>query len=108
MPPTTSQMAAARSWIGPKETDAIFSERFDRLDSLDAAILESLRAQVSTLIFSQAASISVEDISINYSENIKAITSLIKEFQEVGGTEGLLEKGSIPVNVTKFHRTSSR
>lgn len=41
---TDGEWVLVRSWIGTTEEDAVFQERYDRLGTMDRAIIESLRA----------------------------------------------------------------
>lgn len=78
-------MKVARSWIGTTESDATFNERFDRLGSLDLAIVESMRAQLAVLTLDQPASLSTPDgTSVNFGANIKALQDLLAEFLDTG------------------------
>lgn len=87
MPATADQLAVVRSWIGNKETDDVFNERFDRLGSLDAAITESLRAQLTQ------ARINPESVTLDDGTSARfAIAELAKTldaFLAQGGTDGL-------------------
>jgi hypothetical protein len=84
---TDEQWAAAQSWIGNEPRDS-FQNRYSRLGILDDAIRESLRVQLNSLIFGIAVSFTVEDISMNFSENVKAIERRLAEFNSSGGAEG--------------------
>lgn len=103
MPTTADEFALALSWIGPWEDQVSFDERYDRLGDLDDAVLESMRAHRAKLI-SRASSITVEDISISNTENIRALDRAIEEFTTVGGTE----ESSLTTNVTKLSRLNYR
>lgn len=105
MPTTTDEFALAKSWIGTWEDKTAFDERYDRLEDLDYAILESMRSYRAQLV-SQASSLSLDDgTSVTYTENIKAIDRLLEEFEAVGGTSGV---PAVAANVTKLSRTSYR
>jgi hypothetical protein len=84
---TADDWALVRSWIGSKETDEVFQERYDRLGAIDPAIEESMQAQLSAMIFNRDASVTVEDIQVSSAENIKALTKLIDDFKAQGGTD---------------------
>lgn len=103
MPTTADQWAVAQSWIGDWEDLAAFDERYDRLGDLDDAIIESMRAHRAALV-SQASTIQVEDISLTYTENIRALDRMVEEFQSQGGTE----ETATETNVTKLVRTRYR
>jgi hypothetical protein len=108
MPPTSDQLTVARSWIGETEDDETFSERFDRLGKLDDAIIESMRAQLAVLAFDTPSSLSTPDgLSIQFTENIRALQAQIKSFIAIGGTDGLPEE-NLGTNVTQAVRTQSR
>lgn len=100
---TADQLALARSWIGIWETDEEFEARFDRLADLDESILESIRAHRAYLV-DRASSTQVEDISVSYIENIRALDRIVTEFQAVGGTA----ETATETNVTKLSRTIYR
>lgn len=107
MPATADDLTLARSWIGTWETDDAFNERFDRLNAdLDAAVAESLRAHLSSLV-SQASSITVEDISLSFSQNIIALEKLIETFRDVDlNDDGVVSDAS--VGVTRLARCQFR
>lgn len=103
MPTTADEWELVQSWTGDWETQAEFDSRYDRLGDLDGAILESVRAYRTKLV-NQASTIQVEDISVGYTENIRALDRIIEEFTTVGGTE----ETATSVNVTKLVRTQYR
>lgn len=87
MPVTEAELILARSWIGNTETEDVFNERYDRLDSLDAAILESMRAQLSAMVFDQPSGLSTPDgLNLQYGQNIQTLRDMIKTFIAAGGT----------------------
>lgn len=78
--------------MGTSESDAIFNERFDRLGTLDLAIVESLRAQLAVLTLDQPSSITTPDgTSASFSENIKTLQKTLANFIDIGseGDESL-------------------
>lgn len=103
MPTTADQWSVAQSWIGDWEDQAAFDARYDRLGDIDTAIVESMRAYRAELV-TQASTIQVEDISLTYTENIRALDRMLGEFVDQGGTE----ETSTEVNVTKLVRTRYR
>lgn len=77
----------AQTWIGTKESRADFTARYERLgEDLDAAIHESMTAQLSAMIFERDAQVQVEDIQVNNSTNIRELSKLLEKFTAVGGT----------------------
>lgn len=89
MPATADQLTVARSYIGTTETDAVFNERYDRLGpsepahvKLSLAIEESIRAQLSALIFDQPTQITVGGDSFNWSTNVKALEDALERIQD--------------------------
>lgn len=96
------QWAVAQSWVG-EETREEFTARFVRLKGdLDAAVEESLRSQLNDLVLGQAARISVEDISIDYSSNIASLREMLKSLSESGGLAGFRP------SVTRMERQTYR
>lgn len=93
MTPSDDELIVARSWIGTTEDEDVFIERCERLGSLDSAIVESLRAQLASLVLDSPASVSTPSgLSINQSENIKALQASLEEFLSIGGTDGIQEE----------------
>lgn len=86
---TSSELTLARSWIGEKETAVTFDERFDRLllsysvreEAFNAAIEESLRAQLAKMVQDRPSSMAVEGVSISWTTNITTLRDRLKEFQ---------------------------
>lgn len=88
MPATSSELTYARSYIGTVEEDAVFNERIDRLDSeqnfderkdlIHAAIEESLRAQLASLMLDQPGNASVGSVSYSNSTNIQELSKELK------------------------------
>lgn len=108
MPPTADELTLARSWIGNTEEEDVFAERYDRLEDLDKAILESMRAQLSVMLFDQPSSISTPDgLSVQFTQNITALQQLIKNFVAMGGTDPATAEGG-GSGVYQIERTSSR
>lgn len=108
MPPSDDQLTLARSWIGSTEEDDVFAERYDRLGSLDAAILESMRAQLAAMLFDSPTSITTPDgLSVQYNTNVTGLQAQIKNFISLGGTDGQPESHTGP-NVTQAVRDQTR
>jgi hypothetical protein len=109
MPATADQLKVARSWIGTTEEDATFNERFDRLEGdIDAAILESLRAQYSVLVLDQPGQVSTPDgMSANFQENIRSLRTAIEDFVNSGGTDPETIEAGGP-SITRIHRADRR
>lgn len=91
MPTTTDELTYARSFIGNTEEDATFDERFDRLslaypdraDALDAAIEESLRAQLASLMLDQPGQASAPGgVSYSNGANIQTLAQQLTEFRK--------------------------
>jgi len=110
MPLDEAQWPLIRSWIGTVdgEDDDTFNERLDRLGSVDAAILESLRSQLAALTLDQPAGLSTPDgLNVQVGENIRSIQQLIKDFNAIGGTDpATVEAGG--TNVTSLSRPMPR
>lgn len=102
---TDDQWATAQEWIGSVEERETFQYRVDRHGSIDAAILASLREQLNSLVIGQAASLTVEDISLNYSANIKALEKMIEDVQADGTG---IESGTGSVVFSKMKRKTFR
>jgi hypothetical protein len=98
---TDKQWAVATSWVG-SEAREVFDERYNRLGDLDAAIEESLRAQLTAMTIGAPSRISVEDISVDYSGNISALQKSLEKFLLLGSDGGTRPK------VTKIVRPSYR
>lgn len=78
---TPEQLAAVRVWVGTGPTDQSLHDRFERLGSVDATVLEELRSQLSVLN-AQPGSFSLPSgLSVSVSTNIQALERLIKEFR---------------------------
>lgn len=107
MPATTEELIVARSWIGTTESDATFNERFDRLGSLDAAIEESLRAQLAAMSLDQPGAAGLEGMNYSWASNMQYVASLLKDFIAQGGTEEDDTDIGGP-NVTQLWRESYR
>lgn len=106
---TEGEWVLVRSWIGTTEADETFQERYDRLESLDKAIIESLRAQLAAMTLDQPSSISTPDgLSVQFGENIRALRDTLKAFINSGGTDALPEQGVGGANVTRLERPSYR
>lgn len=106
---TDGEWVLVRSWIGTTEEDAVFQERYDRLGTMDRAIIESLRAQLAAMVLDQPSSISTPDgLSVQFGENIRALRETLKAFINSGGTDTLPEEGVGGANVTRLERPSYR
>lgn len=90
MPATESELTYARSYIGTTETDDTFNERLDRLsidideraDALDAAIEESIRAQLSAMLLDGPAQASAPGgVSYSQGANIQTLAQQLSEFR---------------------------
>lgn len=113
MPATTNELTYARSWIGSEESDATFNERYDRLGSLNEAILESLRAQRAAFVLDQPASVTTPDgMSVSFGDNIKALDELIDKFANFAdlpnGSEDADAGSDITPSIAKLSRTQYR
>ena len=104
MPSTPDELKAARSWIGSTsaESDAVFDERYDRLGSLDAAITESIRSQISVLVEDPSDIRLPSGLAVRTNENIKQLERRLEDFLAIGGVEG---SGA---NVSRLLRTDPR
>lgn len=104
MPASSDELAYAHSWIGDLETDDVFNERVDRLESgglthsqaVDAAIEESIRHRMSVLTLDQPSQMSIAGISIGWGSNIVALEKRLNEF--------VTTKGSGVYSVTQLDR----
>jgi hypothetical protein len=107
--PTPEELTLARSWIGNTETEDVFAERYDRLKgSIDAAILESLRAQLAVMTLDGPSYISTPDgMRIQYVANITAIQDTIKRFISMGGTDPNTVEATSP-GIHRLDRTRYR
>ena len=106
---TDGEWVLVRSWIGTTEEDAVFQERYDRLGTMDRAIIESLRAQLAAMVLDQPSSISTPDgLSVQFGENIRALRETLKAFINSGGTDTLPEESVGGANVTRLERPSYR
>jgi hypothetical protein len=93
MPATTDELTYARSYIGNTETDDVFNERVDRYaqtyseraDVIDAAIEESLRAQLAALTLDSPGQASLGSISFSNATNIQTLATELKTFRKTGG-----------------------
>jgi hypothetical protein len=97
MPVTTAELNYARSFIGTTEEEDVFNERFDRLEAdyddrrvqLNAAIEESLRAQLQSMMLDQPSSASVGSVSFSMGANIQELARALKDFKETLGSKTL-------------------
>lgn len=102
MPTTDEQWTVAQSWIGTTETRVTFDERYDRLDSLDEAIKESMRAQLAVLVFDQPAGVGLSSgDNFQFGENIRTIRENLAKFEDEGGTES----GGAPRTYRRYRPT---
>lgn len=102
MPFTNDEMQVVLSWTGTGETEAKLNERYERLEDMDAVIVESLRYQIAVLRSSPASLRLPSGLSINTSDNIKALEEALGKFVAQGGTSGSA------TNVTKLVRADWR
>lgn len=105
---SADELAAARAWIGTEETDQALSARAERLGSLDAAILEVLRTNLTELIEQPSSTSLPSGLSVTITQNITALEKLIKDFQASGGVEASLAGTATVPSVTKLHRADRR
>lgn len=98
MPATDDELTYARSYIGTTETDDTFNERVDRLalmydergDVLDAAIEESMRAQLSAMMLDGPAQASAPGgISYSQGANIQTLAQQLTEFRQGASIRGV-------------------
>jgi len=108
MPTTDDELIIARSWIGESEDQEVFDERFDRhfllladrIEALNSAIEESLRAQLAVMTLDQPSSASAEGISYSNVQNIVTLRENLEKFEA--------SKGSGKAAVTKLIRKQTR
>lgn len=98
MPATEAELNYARSYIGTTETDETFNERLDRLaldseersDALEAAIEESLRAQLSSLLLDQPGQASAPGgVSYSNGANIQTLAQELDKFRSGSSGRGV-------------------
>lgn len=97
MPATDDELTYARSYIGTTEDDDTFNERVDRLgllydehsDALDAAIEESMRAQLASMMLDGPAQASAPGgVSYSQGANIQTLAQQLTEFKQ-SSTRGI-------------------
>lgn len=92
---TTAQLNVLRSYVGDQVTEVVLQERYDRLDSnLSEVVLETLRHRQAQYYNDQATSVSVDGLSVNYSQQISQIQTLIDEFVDQNGIDDDLSSAS--------------
>lgn len=95
---TDAQLAVVRSWVGPTVTESTLNERYTRLGSLDAVILEELRTQLANLI-DQPSQVSLPGgLNVTIGQNITAIQQLLAKFESSGGTDGTPDVARVGVS----------
>lgn len=77
---TDDAIAVIRSWVGSTWDEDDISDRFDRLGSYDATVLEILNQQMADLEL-QPASFSVPGLSISNGQNMVSLGETIKRFR---------------------------
>lgn len=87
-PLTDDEWAAATSWIGTSITREEFEARYNRLGSVDQAIIETITYIISKMN-GQPGSFSLPSgLSVTTSENLRAWQSILASFQSRGGLGG--------------------
>jgi len=104
---TEGQEAVLRSFVGEEVVTADLQERYDRLDNFDEVVLEVLRGQLAVLVSDGSAVVVVDGITINNTENIRAMRQQIKDFENNGGT-GLETTTELGAQVKKVTRKNLR
>ena len=90
MPMTSDQIATARDWGGLEVTEASLNARFERMgNDLDKTIAGEMRSQLSGLIDSPSQVSLPGGLSVNFQANIQELQRKIKDFMNLGGTDGV-------------------
>lgn len=106
MPLTTEQIAAVRAWVGQDVSDQTLHDRFDRLGSVDATVLEELRTQL-TALNAQPGSLSLPSgLSVTTQSNAQVLERLIKEFRNAPSLDSPQE--GVKASVAKLVRPDRR
>ena len=104
---TAGEESVLRSFVGDEVLLSDLQERYDRLENFDEVVLEVLRHQLSVLVADGSAVVVIDGITINNTENIRALRTQIKDFESNGGT-GLEDTTSLGVKVKRVTRPSLR
>jgi hypothetical protein len=104
---TYEDIQIVRSWIGQTYSESGIYEKYERLQDLDATILEILMDQLQEAR-SNPSSLSLPGgLSLSFNESIRALERLIDKFKAQGGTDGVAESGG-PTSHKRFVRTDWR
>ena len=115
MPASEDELNYARSYIGTIETEDVFNERVDRLsdfydersDVINAAIEESMRAQLHSMMLDQPGQASVGSVSYSNGANIQTMANELQDFQKSSGI-GLVPLGSTKLTMARLVRQRER
>lgn len=88
------QMAVLRSFVGGTASDDDLEDRYRRLGSFDAVILETLRSRLAVMVLDEPGVFSVDGLTINQTDNIRSLRAAISEFETSNGS------GMDPLTVT--------
>ena len=104
---TAGEEAVLRSFVGDEVLLSDLQSRYDRLEDFDEVVLEVLRHQLSEFVSDGSAVIVIDGITINNTENIRALRQQIKDFESNGGT-GLEEPTTLGAQVRRLTRPPLR
>ena len=104
---TAGEEAVLRSFVGDEVLLSDLQSRYDRLEDFDEVVLEVLRHQLSEFVSDGSAVIVIDGITINNTENIRALRQQIKDFENNGGT-GLEEPTTLGAQVRRLTRPPLR
>ena len=103
---TADELTAIRAWVGNEPTDAELNERYDRLESLDAVVEETLEAKLA-LLLEQPSSVSLPSgLSVTITQNMTEMRQTLKRFKNTTSLDDPIA-GDIP-GVSKLHRADRR
>ena len=104
---TTDEEAVLRSFVGQTVDIGILQDSYDRLDNFDKVVLEELNRQLSILVSDTSGVIVVDGLTVNKTENIRALRERIKEFKNGAGT-GLEDTQTYGAQISAISRPDYR
>lgn len=104
---TDDEEAVLRSFVGDTADLGDMEEAYDRLGNFDEVVLETLRHQLSVMVSDETSLFVIDGMTLNKTENIRALERKIKDFKNQGGT-GLEEEQTMGTQVVPMTRPQYR
>lgn len=95
-----------RQWVGTEPDDTVLEALYGVYDNYDKVILHVLNARLAELSL-ELGSVTVPGVSVSHSSDLQALESLIKRFENGGGT-GLEETFSGGLRIQSIQKNYSR